>query len=325
MNNQNLNIIVENLSKKYSYYTTKRLIFKKKNIVEAVRDISFNVKKGEVLGIIGPNGSGKTTIVKMVSGIIARDKGNISINGEDPFKRSYRYRNSVGIFLGQKTRLNPDTSLVEYAKVHGSMYGLSDKEISNRINHITNMLSLSEEKTLKPVRNLSLGERMKCEITLTFLNYPIVCFLDEPTLGLDVQSQRAIRRFLKDYVREHNSSIILTSHDMQDIEEVSERILIIKKGLEVYFGPTKNVADKFEDSLSISFETEKGEYQNLLDKSSYLQSFKYQIDNNKVIILTREEEKDEIINLLYKNLNVKNLTIRSISFEDMVERLINHE
>lgn len=323
--NKELNVKVDNISKKYVYYTTRKIFFKDKNYVNAISNISFEIEKGEILGIVGPNGSGKTTIVKIVSGIISKDNGVVSINGEDPFLRSKAYRQNVGIFLGQKNRLNSDTSTLEFSNVYGSMYKLSKKESENRLYQLADMLNLGRDKLLKPVRNLSLGERMKSELCITFLNYPLVCFLDEPTIGLDFQSQKSIRAFLKKYVHQRNASIILTSHDMEDINQSCEKILLINKGKSLYYGCKDKIINKFEDSVRISFYCNIEEYKLHQNKCDLIDNNKVVINKDNINILTTSKDKDEIINYLYKNLTIKDLNVSNISFEEMIARIFKNE
>ena len=317
------NIEVKDISKKYTYYTSRKLIFKDKYTKEAVRDVSFEVKESEILAIVGPNGSGKSTIVKMVSGIIKRDKGTVSIMGSDPYKRCLNYRRSVGIFMGGKNRLNPDTSLKEYAYLYGTMYNLNKETINERIKSLANMLNLSEEKLNKSTRNLSLGERCKAEFILTFLNLPIICFLDEPTIGLDYKSKKSIRNFLINYVKKYKASIILTSHDMEDIENICTRILVINKGLNIYYGNTRDIAKKFDDYIQISFKSRSSNKEIRSDLNN--RNIRNDKKNDRLILYTDDKEREDILKYIIKTYDVYDINIKNLEFADMIERIIGWE
>jgi len=184
-----------------------------------VKNISFAVNPGEILGLIGLNGAGKTTTIKMVSRIIKPDSGTIKVLGCDPFLRSRHYRKRVALVIGQKGQLNPDLSIIDSVKLYASIYSIDKSEALQRARMMAEELKLAEEDLQKQVRSLSLGQRMKGELILSFIHLPTIVFLDEPSLGLDFITQRAIRNYLKNYKRRYGASIILTSHYITDIEE----------------------------------------------------------------------------------------------------------
>lgn len=229
-------ITVRNIKKSYRFYVHDGLFKRKKVVEDAVRNVSFDVKSGEILGIVGPNGAGKTTIIKMTAGVMKQDEGTIIVNQENPFLRTKSYRRDVAIILGQKGKLHPDMSVYESAELYGSMYGYSREISVQRIDEVAEKLSLGREYLKKQTRALSLGQRMKGEICVALINRPNIIFLDEPTLGLDSRSAKGIRKYLVRYCEEEKASVILTSHDIRDIQETCSKLLIINKGTQVFYG-----------------------------------------------------------------------------------------
>ncbi|AEM80001.1 ABC transporter ATP-binding protein [Thermoanaerobacter wiegelii] len=254
-------IIVKNVSKTYKVYIKengiinmiKGLFRRKYKYIEAVKDISFTVNPGEILGLIGLNGAGKTTTIKLVSGIIKADKGIIKVLGSDPFLRSKDYRRKVSLVMGQKGQLDPDLSIIDSVKLFASIYSIDKKEAISRAKSMAEELGLSEIDLKKQVRALSLGQRMKGELILSFIHLPVIVFLDEPTLGLDFITQRAIRNYLKNYKRKYNASIILTSHYITDIEDLCDNIYILHKGQELYYGTIEKLKSMMSNIRKVRF------------------------------------------------------------------------
>ncbi|MEO6004456.1 MAG: ABC transporter ATP-binding protein [Opitutus sp.] len=201
----------------------------------AARDISFDINEGEFVGFLGPNGAGKTTTLKMLSGLIYPTSGTARVAGFDPTKRENAYRRLFALVLGQKNQLWWDLPAIESFNLLRAIYGLPVEEFKTTLAELVTLLDV-EKKLNVMVRELSLGERMKMELIAALLHRPRVLFLDEPTIGLDVVSQRAVRQFLRDYNRRHRVTILLTSHYMADIKELCERVIVIHKGLKIYDG-----------------------------------------------------------------------------------------
>ena len=201
----------------------------------AARDISFDIGEGEFVGFLGPNGAGKTTTLKMLSGLIYPTSGTARVAGFDPTKRENAYRRLFALVLGQKNQLWWDLPAIESFNLLRAIYGLPVDEFKATLAELVALLDV-EKKLNVMVRELSLGERMKMELIAALLHRPRVLFLDEPTIGLDVVSQRAVRQFLRDYNRRHRVTILLTSHYMADIKELCERVIVIHKGLKIYDG-----------------------------------------------------------------------------------------
>lgn len=209
----------------------------------AAKDISFDIAEGEFVGFLGPNGAGKTTTLKMLSGLIYPTSGTARVAGYDPSKRENAYRRLFALVLGQKNQLWWDLPAMESFSLLRHIYGLQADVYKSTLDELITLLGVSHKLNVM-VRELSLGERMKMELIAALLHRPRVLFLDEPTIGLDVVSQKAVRQFLRDYNRKHRVTILLTSHYMADIKELCERVIVIHKGTKIYDG----ALDRLESS-----------------------------------------------------------------------------
>ena len=201
----------------------------------AAKDISFTIKEGEFVGFLGPNGAGKTTTLKMLSGLIFPTSGTARVAGFDPTKRENAYRRLFALVLGQKNQLWWDLPAIESFNLLRAIYAIPPHEFSATLEELVKLLDVGSKLNVM-VRELSLGERMKMELIAALLHRPRVLFLDEPTIGLDVVSQKAVRHFLRDYNRRYRVTILLTSHYMADIQELCERVIVIHKGRKIYDG-----------------------------------------------------------------------------------------
>ena len=201
----------------------------------AANDISFSIAEGEFVGFLGPNGAGKTTTLKMLSGLIYPTKGKARVAGFDPTKRENAYRRIFALVLGQKNQLWWDLPAIESFALLRAIYALDPVDYQKTLDELVDLLDVRAKLNVM-VRELSLGERMKMELIAALIHRPRVLFLDEPTIGLDVISQRAVRQFLRDYNRRHKVTILLTSHYMADIKELCERVIIIHRGKKIYDG-----------------------------------------------------------------------------------------
>jgi ABC-2 type transport system ATP-binding protein len=211
--------------------------------IAAAKDISFDIAEGEFVGFLGPNGAGKTTTLKMLSGLIYPTSGTARVAGYDPTKRENAYRRLFALVLGQKNQLWWDLPAIESFLLLKHIYGLDPAQYQATLDELITLLGVKEKLNVM-VRELSLGERMKMELIAALLHRPRVLFLDEPTIGLDVVSQKAVRSFLREYNRKHRVTILLTSHYMADIKELCERVIVIHKGIKIYDG----ALDRLESS-----------------------------------------------------------------------------
>ncbi len=207
----------------------KALFSRQYEIVHALNDISFTINDGEMVGYIGPNGAGKSTTIKIMCGILTPDSGSCEIDGRTPWRERIAHVREIGVVFGQRSQLWWDVPIIDSFELIRDIYKADEKNYKSNLDELTELLDLSE--LLKtPARSLSLGQRMRCEIAASLLHTPKVLFLDEPTIGLDAVSKIAVRQFIKKLNVERGTTVILTTHDMQDIEALTERILLIGKG-----------------------------------------------------------------------------------------------
>jgi ABC-2 type transport system ATP-binding protein len=244
-------IVVQNISKIFS---EKRLFQKeKKHLV--INDLSFQIKKAERVGLIGPNGSGKSTTIKMLSGIVKPTSGSILIEGKTPWNNRKEIASKLGIVTGNCSQLWQNRSVEDNFIYFKIIYGINSSEYKKRLELLIENFKI--EKLLKKnICNLSLGERMKCELAVGFLHNPNILFLDEPSIGLDINTKIAFRQLLKKTSQQKNTTMILTSHDMDDIENICDRLIIINKGSMVYDGSIQGLKEKYEKNKTIKIYTE---------------------------------------------------------------------
>lgn len=247
-------IQVKDLSKEYKIVRRdsgiknafKSFIKREYRIVRAVDKVSFSIKKGEIVGYIGPNGAGKSTTIKMLSGILKPDEGIINIMGMDPTVDRIKYVKEIGVVFGQKSQLWWDIPAEDSFDLLKDIYKIPDDEYEKNKQELVKILHL-EEIIKSPVRQLSLGERMKCELVASLLHSPKILFLDEPTIGLDAISKVIVRDFIKKINKLKKITVILTTHDMADIESLTDRLIMIGHGKKLYDGSVKDIKKKYSN------------------------------------------------------------------------------
>lgn len=233
----------------------KSFVNPQKEVFEAVKDLSFEVPKGQILGFIGANGAGKSTTIKMLTGILKPTSGYCRINGKIPQDNRQDYVKDIGVVFGQRTQLWWDLALQETYAVLKEIYDVPEKDFRKRMDFLNEVLELNEF-IKDPVRTLSLGQRMRADIAASLLHNPKVLFLDEPTIGLDVSVKDNIRRAITQINQEEETTILLTTHDLSDIEQLCDRIIMIDKGQEIFDGTVTQLKQTFGKMKSLSFELE---------------------------------------------------------------------
>jgi ABC-2 type transport system ATP-binding protein len=221
-------------------------------MVKAVDNINFTIERGEMVGYIGPNGAGKSTTIKMLTGILVPSSGEIAVNGFVPYRQRRQYVNTIGVVFGQRTQLWWDIAVVESFKLLRRIYGVSQRDFDARMEQFNVILGI-KDYLHTPVRKLSLGERMRCDLAAALLHNPPLLFLDEPTIGLDVVAKDHIRHFLHAINREFQTTVLLTTHDLDDIEELCRRIVIIDHGRLLYDGPLERLKRKLLRTKQVKF------------------------------------------------------------------------
>ncbi len=265
------------------------LFHRKYEIKKAVDDISFSIGKGEIVGFIGPNGAGKSTTIKMLSGILYPDSGDINVKGYIPYKQRKQYVKNIGVVFGQKTQLNWDLPLIESFELMKYIYKIPQEMYEENLQKFTKLLDM-EEFINQPVRQLSLGQRMRGDIVAALLHSPDIVFFDEPTIGLDVVAKEKIREFIKIMNQTEETTIIFTTHDMQDIEKVCNRLIIIDAGKKVYDGGIEEIKARYAHSKTIEIF--------LADGTKKLHTF----DANKYAI-------NEVVEELFAQYDIKDISI----------------
>src|SRR3989339_1836941 len=245
-------IEVKNLSRTYEYYrkqqgllgSFKSLFHREKLYAEAVKNISFSIESGELIGFLGPNGAGKTTTLKMLSGILHPTNGEVKVLGRIPSQREKIYQKQFALVMGQKNQLIQDLPAIETFVVNKEIYEIPDKEFKKSLEELVNLFGITDLLNIQ-VRKLSLGQRMKCELVAALLHKPKVLFLDEPTIGLDVVAQKNIRDFIKKYNQERKTTIVLTSHNMDDLINLARRVIVVDDGRILFDGALEELTNRF--------------------------------------------------------------------------------
>ena len=254
-------ITVRGLTKTYKVYrkteglgaAVRGLFSREFTTVEAVKDASFTIDRGEMVAFLGPNGAGKTTTLKMLSGLLFPTSGEATVLDHVPWKRANEYRRRFSLVMGQKNQLWWDLPAAESFTLHKEIYRIPEDEFRRRLDELTSLLEVGKLVS-QPVRELSLGERMRMELIAALLHGPDVLFLDEPTIGLDVVSQRRVQEFLRHYQKERDITVILTSHYMKDVEALCERVVVIDGGEIRHDGPLAEVVDRFSRTKLVSLQ-----------------------------------------------------------------------
>jgi ABC-2 type transport system ATP-binding protein len=294
--------------------------------VVAVKDVSFDIEQGEIVGFLGPNGAGKTTTLKMLSGLLHPTGGEASVLGFTPWQRDTAYLGQMALIMGQRNNLTWDIPVLDSFMLNQAIFRIDAADYRQRVDELVDLLDL-EELIRKPVRNLSLGERMKCEIAGSLLHQPRVLFLDEPTLGLDVAMQRRIRAFFVEYNRRTGASIMLTSHYMADVEALCERVIVIHHGTLLYDGNLPGLIKRFSPHKTIIVEYEDGAIvpAGQIEEIGRVEG---EIVEQSAIGLTLRVPKSEtarVTGLLLHSLPVSDLTVEDPPIEEVIERVFASE
>lgn len=300
-------------------YTTKK----------AVDGISFEINDGEIVGYIGANGAGKSTTIKMMTGILTPTNGIVSVNGLVPYENREKNAKNIGVVFGQKTQLWWDLPISETFSLLKDIYDVSDEDFEERMRFLKDVLGL-EEFFLSPVRTLSLGQRMRADLAAALIHNPNVIYLDEPTIGLDIVVKERVRKAIKEINEKYKTTIILTTHDLNDIEELCSRIIIIDSGKKIYDGELNGVKEKFGYLTTVEIQIKEEvdlEKFNEFDEMKVDDEFKIEYKENKLAITFNKNKMSsaDVIGRVMKKLSVIDFVIKETSIEDIVKKMYRNE
>lgn len=334
MNNKEIMIEVKDLRKEFKKSikepglkgSIKSLFKPRHEIVRAVDNISFEVPKGEIIGFIGPNGAGKSTVIKMLTGILTPTSGYCRIDGKIPTKNRKEYVKEIGVVFGQRTQLWWDLALRETYMVLKEIYEIPEDKYNERMAFLNEVLEL-DDFIASPVRTLSLGQRMRADIAASLLHNPKVLFLDEPTIGLDVVVKDSIRKAIQKINKDSKTTVILTTHDLEDIELLCERIVMIDKGKKVFDGDLSELKRRYGQMRELRFELKKPED---IEKLNYKGEFSFSEDDLSI------ESKEGSVNVRFNSdivsvermlsytlsaVHVKDINVKDADIEEIIRRL----
>ncbi|MCI6190959.1 MAG: ATP-binding cassette domain-containing protein [Clostridium sp.] len=301
-----------------SFFSTEYIIKK------AVDDISFSIEDGEIVGYIGANGAGKSTTIKMMTGILTPTSGKITVDGLVPYEKRKENAKRIGVVFGQKTQLWWDLPLSETFTLLKEIYEVSDKDFNERMAFLNSTLSL-EDFMLTPVRSLSLGQRMRADIAAALIHNPKVVYLDEPTIGLDVMVKEKVRNAIREINKKYGTTIILTTHDLNDIEELCSRIIIIDNGKKIYDGSLEEIKSRYGARTSIELQVKKKIDLSSLNFKENLEEDDLNIkeENNKIIATFNKNKisSSEIMSEILKKVEVIDFKVIETSIEDIIKKI----
>jgi ABC-2 type transport system ATP-binding protein len=298
----------------------KSLFRRKYETVKAVDGVSFTIEPGERVGFLGPNGAGKTTTLKVLSGLLHPTSGEVSVAGFVPARREAAFLRAITLVMGQKQQLIWDLPPAETFAMNRAVFDVPAAQYKATMAELTELLGLAELIT-KPTRQLSLGERMKCELAAALLHHPTTLFLDEPTIGLDVSMQAAMRDFIRDYNQRHGATVILTSHYMDDVVALCPRVIVIDGGTLIHDGDLKALVRRIQPHKRMSFtvarETDPAKLDAALAKLGEVE----QRDGNRVVVKLAEAELHDAVSHLLASVTIADLSIEDPPLEDVMRTL----
>lgn len=295
----------------------KSLFHREYNEIQALDDISFKIHEGEMVGYIGPNGAGKSTTIKVMSGILFPDKGKCSIMNRTPWKERVEHVKNIGVVFGQRSQLWWDVPVVDSFELLKDIYKIPQDEYKKDLDMLVETLDIGSFIN-NPVRQLSLGQRMRCEIAASLLHSPRILFLDEPTIGLDAVSKIAVRQFIKTINREKNVTVILTTHDMADIEALAERILLIGKGKILYDGNLSKLRSRFGTGKTITVDFMENSIPPSVQGAKILS---WSSQRACLLVDTQKASISEVISGLSRHLDLLDVTVENPPIEEIIVQL----
>lgn len=295
----------------------KALVKREYSEIEALRDVSFNIDAGEIVGYIGPNGAGKSTTLKVMSGILVPDSGKCEILGRTPWNDRIDHVKNIGVVFGQRSQLMWDIPVLDTFELLRDIYKVPDQKYKKNLDKLTEILDLGGILET-PVRQLSLGQRMRCEISASLLHSPQILFLDEPTIGLDAVSKVAVRKFIKEINKENGVTVILTTHDMGDVEALTDRILLIGKGQILFDGSFNNLKSRYNSYSVVSVDYSGDDMKLDIENTTVLSNI-----NSRAVLQvdTKMRTVSSVISQLSNILEIHDITVESRPVEEVIVAL----
>lgn len=313
-------ISVKNLNKEFLIKKKSGILKTKTKKVNAVSNVSFNIKEKEIVGLLGPNGAGKSTIIKMLTGIIQPSSGEVNLMGLNPAKKRKQISYYIGCVFGQKSQLWFHLPAIDSFKLLGSIYDIDKNKLDERIRYLSRIMEIEEFIDI-PVRKLSLGQRMRCEIVASLIHNPKIIFLDEPTIGLDIVSKKNLRSFIKKINEEENITIFITSHDMGDIESLCNRIILINNGVTMMDNSINNIKNSYDSKRIITINYyDEIDLKGISNKLRVINS-----TNQSIEVEVNCEDVESVIFNIMKIGRVQDIKIKDKSIEDIIEDLYNRK
>jgi len=282
--------------------------------IEALKNISFTIEPGEIIGYIGPNGAGKSTTIKILSGILVPTSGSCSILGRIPWNNRIEHVKNIGVVFGQRSQLMWDIPVIDSFELLRDIYRVSEPQYKRNLDELVSIFNLGELVNM-PVRQLSLGQRMRCEIAASLLHSPQILFLDEPTIGLDAVSKVAVRNYIKRINKENNVTVVLTTHDMGDVEALTDRVMLIGKGQLLYDGSFQQMKSKYNTVNILTIDYDPGKEIVLPEHTKLLSN------ENGRAVLSVDTEKipvSQAVSFLTQILMVRDIAVQSRPIEEII-------
>lgn len=321
-------ITLTSVSKTYKIHQKKeglkesiKSLFKRTyKYVHAVKDISFTIKQGELVGFIGPNGAGKTTTLKLLSGLLHPSEGKINVLGFTPSEKKEEYLQQISLVMGQRNQLWWDLPAIETFLLHKDIYEIPEDDFNQTLNELSDLLQVREILN-QPVKNMSLGQRMKCEFIGSLLHKPKIVFLDEPTIGLDVVTQRKVREFIKEYNKRYNATVILTSHYMDDVKEICNRLIIINHGSLLFDGELNAFVKQYANHKILVPIFNSQVTKEELERFGKIVEFEYP----RAVLTIPHDQVSKIASELLAAYDIDDLDINEPELEDIIHTLFGNE
>jgi len=327
-------IKIQNLKKQYKVLnrqeglmgSIKDLFSNDYRSIKAVDGINFEVNKGEIIGFLGPNGAGKSTTIKMMTGILKSTEGEISVNGFEPHDQRQKYVADIGTVFGQRTQLWWDIPVVESFKILKEIYKISDADYERNINLFEDLIGIKKFFS-STVRSLSLGQRMLCDIAAAFLHNPTVIFLDEPSIGLDVSIKKKIRFLIKQLNERYQTTVVLTSHDMGDVESLCQRVVLIDSGKIIYDGVTEKFNQIFGSFRTLILDADQDIDDSLISTLNQLlgqyEDTEIECEGEQIKVTFKQENIAliKVLEIIQQNLKFSDFKVQELDMETVISRV----